>query len=326
MSLFLFDATQMISKTPVRLGLVRLHVRVMATFCLSALLAKDVCGDASRVIEAQDSQLTPLEVVEVAAGRAGLIAELNVAEGRSVTRGEPVARLDDERSRIDAALAREELEVAEYLATDDVDVRHAEKSLAVARSELKRSEAANERLRGSIPLREIEYLQLSVERAELAVEQAERKTSVAKKDVRLKQLRLELAELDLRQHTLAAPVAGIVVKVNKRRGEWIEPGESIFEISPTDRVRAEGFIASRLALVDLRGARALFKLKVNDGKTLRLRGRVTFVSLDVNPVNELVRVRAEFPSPELVLRPGLSGDLMIEGRPVEVPIAEKSVK
>lgn len=267
---------------------------------------------AQNIIEAKDAQLTAFDVINVTAGRAGRIVELTVVEGDSVTLDQPIARLDDRRAILDVKLAKHELSVARTLSEDDIEVRHAAKSLELARTEEARADASNEQIKGATPEREVDRLRLTTERAELAVERSRREQDAALEAIQLKQLQLEIAELELQQHRIAASAAGLVVKSSAKLGEWVEPGATIIEIAMTGQLRAEGFISADDALEDLRGAPAAFTVPMKGQAPLMLRGVVTFVSPDANPVNGAVRVRAEFAAPNIALRPGLAGTLQIK--------------
>lgn len=261
---------------------------------------------------AVEVQLIPLEPSIVAAARSGLIEKVLVEQGQLVSGGDLVVELDSRKASLESQRAKTDLQVARFKAEDDIPVRHAEKSMALAKTELKRAEVINERIKGSISQREIDALRLTSERAALAVEQAEREHEVAILELQLMTIAHEMTVLDVRQHRLQAPIGGVVVEVHKKAGEWVESGEGVLEVVPVDRLRAEGFAAASDAMRIGRGAPAVLQIEAAGGGEEKINGRVVFVAPEANPVNGLIRVRTDFPRGRLALRPGMVGVVLID--------------
>jgi len=49
------------------------------------------------------------------------------------------------------------------------------------------------------------------------------------------------------KHTIGSPVSGMVVAIEKRTGEWVEPGAVAVRIVEIDRLRIEGFLKAEQA-------------------------------------------------------------------------------
>jgi len=255
--------------------------------------------------------LTVTETAEVSAARAGILAKLLVREGQLVQKNQIVAELDNAKALVTVQEGQLLLHMAQQVAEDDVDIRYAHKTLEQAASELRRSLAVNKDLPGTISERELELLQLAVERSELEIERAEKEHRLSKMKWEQHQVSVRMAELELAEHTFLAPITGMVVRVLKRSGEWIEPGDSIVKVVRIDRIRAEGFLPAEQAKMNLVGRPAELVVEASKSSTLRAQGKITFVSPEVNPVSGMVRIWSEFDSENLSLRPGLRGTVQI---------------
>lgn len=252
-----------------------------------------------------------IEQVEVPAREAGVLASLAVREGEMVKSGAPLAQIEDTEAQFAKRAAAVELLAARKQAESDVKVRYAKKSLEVAEAELRRAVDSRKRLPESVSQSELDQLRLVVDRSSLEIEQAQLELELAQAARELKEVELQSAEHDIQKRKIVAPLAGFIVEVNRHRGEWVEPGQTILRILRLDRLRAEGLVNAQAVTGDLLGRRA--KLSVTlDGKPQEFVGKIVFVSPEIDPVNGQVRVWAEIDNPQLSLRPGLHGSMAIE--------------
>lgn len=297
-----------------RFGLRRVISEGSSSFIL--LLALSICGTvhATEEISIPNALLTVVESAEVSAARGGTLEKLLVREGELVKSGELVAQLKSQQAQLAVEESRLELKMAQQTADNDVDIRYARKTLQQAENEFERSVSVNEALPGTIPEREVDFLRLAVERSKLEIERAEKAHELSTTKVALQESAVKMAELELAQHRSEAPIDGMVVSIEKRVGEWIEPGDSLVRIVRIDRIRAEGFLKAPQAKIGLIGRSAELTVEVPGGKTIQVSGKVTFVSPEANPVNGMVRIWAEFNRAKTALRPGLSGTVQIHPR------------
>lgn len=262
-------------------------------------------------IEVSSVLVKLIEQVEVPAREAGVLAEVEVREGQMIEAGAPVARIDDSAPRLDKRTAELELEGARKMAENDVKVRFARKSAEVARAELERAERSKQRLADSVTDSEMDQLRLVAEKAVLEIEQAQFEFDLAKTTQALKENDVRIAEHDIAQRQITAPLSGFVSEVSRHRGEWVQPGQAIMRILRLDLLRAEGLVDAESVDAVLLGRGV--RLSVNqEGQAVQYAGRIVFVSPEIDPVNGQVRVWAEIENPELRLRPGLHGSMTIE--------------
>lgn len=251
--------------------------------------------------------LSPLHVAEVSAQQVGVLREIAAAEGALVEAGSVLARLDSRQAELDVAKARLEAAQAVAKANNRTKVAYAEKSLEVARAELKRSEESIAQFAKSISQSQLDVERLTVEKLELERDQAEHELELDRFSLQLKEQELAAAELKLKQHAIEAPFAGIVVTIRGRVGEWVDLGAPVARLVAVETLRAEGFLSAEQAESDLVGHKVIFR---GESGTIA-EGTLRFVSPEMDAVTRQVRVWAELANPNLKFRSGEQGTLEI---------------
>uniref|UniRef100_A0A7C4QHS0 HlyD family efflux transporter periplasmic adaptor subunit n=1 Tax=Schlesneria paludicola TaxID=360056 RepID=A0A7C4QHS0_9PLAN len=267
--------------------------------------------------------VTLSEQVEVPAREAGVLLSLEVREGETVEAGQLVGQIDDRDARLLAARAEMELSQARQLAANDIKVRFARKSADVSRAELQRALDQVERLPKSVSKTELDRLHLVAERNLLEIEQAEVELQQLQMSVSLKEQDLEVARLKVERRKIVSPITGMVVQWKRRRGEWVEPGTPVVRIIRLNRLRAEGFAPATALPLSAMGREVTLKIELPGQPPLAFSGELTFVSPEVDPVNGQTRFWAEIDNPQLKLRPGQQGQLVIHPQrrlPPESPL------
>lgn len=278
---------------------------------------------AAGAIELKGAILKTIDATSLAAQVAGPLRELLVKEGDIVKANQALGKINDDALRLELEQLKTQIAVARKKHANDIDERLAEKSLQVAHTEYERALNANARVPGTYPVNEIDRLRLLADRTQLEVERAKYEQELAAFEVTLAQGNYRQTYERYSRHQLAAPAAGVVVSVEKRAGEWVEPGTDLLRIVRIDQLRVEGFISADEASPQLVGRSARIamadKQASKSADSQDWLGRVVFVSPDVNPVNSQVRVFIEVDNPDGVLRPGLRVNARIEG-PIDDPV------
>jgi multidrug efflux pump subunit AcrA (membrane-fusion protein) len=270
---------------------------------LSFLLA---AADPSSSILIEGAQLTLIEHAEISAREAGVLNQIYVTEGKTVEADAPLALIDDQDARLAQQRAETEFTMAKSLAENDIRVRFSRKSLEVAKSELKRSLESVEKFPKSVSLTELDRLKLLADKAELDVDQSEIEMLQAKLTFQLKKHDLERATNHLERRTIKAPFPGMVVQWKRQRGEWVDAATPVARLIRLNRLRAEGFVSSKISSTKLIGRSATFTVN-----GIKHKGTLNFVHPEIDPVNQQVRVWAEIDNEDLSLRPGETGTLTI---------------
>jgi macrolide-specific efflux system membrane fusion protein len=261
--------------------------------------------------------VTIIEEAEIPAPVEGVLSAVDTREGQLVEARAVVARIEDAEVRLTHERARTEFEIARKQAGNDLKVRLARKSADVARTELKRAIESVEKYKKSVSDTEIDRLRLAADKAELEIEQALHEQETARLTSRLKEIEMELAKQAVDRRLLTSPISGMVVQVNLHQGEWVQPGKTAVRVLRVDRLRVEGFVAAELLTGDLVGRRATLTVDLPGKAGAAFEGAVVFVSPEINPVNQQVRVWAEVENRQLLLRPGLRGNLTIHPEPAQ---------
>jgi macrolide-specific efflux system membrane fusion protein len=284
---------------------------------LPAALVLAAAPLAAEEIEVSSVLIKLIEQVDVPAREAGVLEAVSVREGQMVEAGARVAQIDDAAAKFARRKAQFELLGARKLAESDVKVRFARKSAEVAQAELRRALESEKRLAESVTDSELDQLRLLVERATLEIEQAQLDQDLAQTAGELKENDVQLAEHSVVQRQVSAPLAGFVAEIHRQQGEWVQPGETILRILRLDRLRAEGLVDARDVRGDLNGRPVTLTVEQGQGPA-EFAGKIVFVSPEIDPVSGQVRVWAEIENPDLQLRPGLHGSMVIEDASAEV--------
>ncbi|TWT77627.1 Macrolide export protein MacA [Posidoniimonas polymericola] len=251
-----------------------------------------------------------LHEADAPAQRSGVLTKIHAREGDAVSKGDLLAELDQREAELAEQAARVEWEIAQRRAENDVQVRYASKANEVAAAELRRSEESIVSFPKSISRSQIDVERLEVEKTALEREQAEQDQRLLAMEVEVKKSAVSAARLERRLRQIVAPIDGVVVEAPARLGEWLEPGELAFRLVGIDRLKAEGFIAAADVARVTPGAEALVRLSADGDSALM--GRVVFVSPEVDPINNQVRVWAEVENKNRLLRPGQHAEMTIQ--------------
>jgi RND family efflux transporter MFP subunit len=255
-----------------------------------------------------------IDQLELPAREAGIVAELLVQEGAMVKADDVLVRIDDTEARFALDRAKVELQIATEAANSDVALRSAERALLTASAELKRAEDARQKLRDVVTETEVEKLRLTADQARLAVEKAQQERAVAQLQRDLKKVEADFAARNVARRQAVTPFAGVVVQVHKRPGDWVQPGDKMLRVIRLDRLRVEGFLEATHAGVGLAGQSVNLLVDLPGRPNSSFRGKLIFVSPEIDPFNRSMRVLAEIENPSLSLQPGVKGTLTIGGR------------
>ncbi|MBI1348216.1 efflux RND transporter periplasmic adaptor subunit [bacterium] len=256
---------------------------------------------ASPVIRLAETRLSLIDRAALSAERTGVLQEVTVHEGETVKAGAHVAKLRDQIIRAQLAIADKQLE-------NDVDLRFARKAAELATLEFSKSVKVNEGTSGTISEIELRRLRLASEKALLQLEQAQWHLELAR-------LQREETAATYSTYTVMAPWSGVVMKVNKRRGEAVREGEAIVEIADLARLRAEGYVTLSDSLRLRPGQEVRWQWSIpglSENETPQVyAGRLTFIEPKVDPVTQKVRIWAEVENVDSRLKDGMQGVLFI---------------
>jgi biotin carboxyl carrier protein len=203
-------------------------------------------GDHGDEIDVEECVVRFGAEIEVPALETGRIADIAVQRNDQVTAGNSIARLDDRSLLIRRRAAELRVASAKEEAEDDVEIRYAEVALKEAEAELDNSRSIQNDVRGAIPLTQMRRMRLAVQRGELEVAQAKKRGSRARLELQLRQADVSVIDDQLKNLLAQSPIDGVVLELNKQKGEWIEKGDSIAKIGQVDRLHLHALVRSDL--------------------------------------------------------------------------------
>lgn len=253
--------------------------------------------------EVKNARVMLIERVTLASPRAGVLAFVELREGDPVEARQIVASLD-------ASVAKANLAIARHRASSTVDRRFAKKAIELSQIEYDKARQANNNIEGGGVFTEIDLhrLKLSVDKTILQLEQAE-------SEARIQALAVEQLAAEVNSFAVVAPFAGRVTKVHRIKGEAVALGDPIAEVVNLDRMRVEGFVSVQAGLRIRPGSPVVVRLDLPDvdlpEEHLTMHGKLVFVDAGVEPISGQIRVWAEVPNPEGILRAGLPARMII---------------
>lgn len=286
---------------------------IVSLFLQQPLRAADDKSTDRSELQIDSVLVSLIEEVEVPAREVGQLNMIQVKEGKTVEKGAVLAQIEDSEAMLLLQQAKLEYEMARLKAANDVDLRFARKAHEVANAELQRAEDSIKKYPKSISKTELDRLKLTSEKSELEIEQAAEERKTTQLEASLKQNAEQVASLAVQRRKVVSPINGMVVQILIRNGEWVRPGDTVLRILRLDRLRAEGLInASRLQEQDLQDRPVTLVVNPGTKQSMEFQGKISFVSPEINPVNNQTRVWAEIENPDLKLKPGMRASLIIK--------------
>ncbi len=199
--------------------------------------------DASGV-DVQDCVVRFAEEVEVPALATGHVAEVFVTINQNVAANARLVRLNNGLLLDQRLLHELRIKQAKTQSGNKSELKYAELAKAEAEAELDASRAIHNDFGGAVATGQLRRLQLAVKRGELEIDQAIKRQEEAEIAVDLAEAELSLLDDQLRNLHAEAPLAGVVLEVHKRVGEWVQTGETVATIARMDRLHIHALLDS----------------------------------------------------------------------------------
>lgn len=274
--------------------------------------------------------------VEIRARISGVLEEVHFKEGTEAKQGQVLFTLQKEEYRAALETARAQLAKAQADLTRARDISiidRARATLAQRQADLEKARADVARYRPLVEARAIpqQDLDTSLSSEKVAVAAVDAAAAALKDSELSQRTQIQLAEaavesgkasviqadLNLGYTTIRTPITGIIGKVAVDRGNLVGKSEPTllatvsavdpifvdFSISEADYLR----LSSRVQLDPQgrpRGQQVPLDLFLVGDKALPQKGFVTFVDRAVDGKTGTIAVRASFPNPDKVIRPG----------------------
>jgi len=265
------------------------------------LWAQATTANSDRLVSIPNCRVTVIHEVKVGTERAGVLQSVDVRIGDTVKQGQILATLRDE-------VAQFALKVRAKEASDDIELRFAQKVGELARLEYVKALELNKEIPNAHSELKLRSLRLAADRGLLQIEQSEHRRELA-------QLRYAEARVLLKSYIIRAPFDGIVKRVHKFHGEAVREGDTVVEIASYQRLRIEADCELRDAVQVERGHPVQIEIDLPGvdlpARRTRFSGRIVFVDFEVQDVSQKVQVWADVENHNNLLRAGLSATMHV---------------
>jgi multidrug efflux system membrane fusion protein len=223
----------------------------------AALFAYEV-NRSDRLHPSSDDASIDADILHVAPSVGGRVIELPIEENQLVAEGDLLFRIDPEPyeyavRQADAALAIARAEVdseQRRINTETANFAVAKQQVSRAKTNYELAFRTVDRLRplegkAYVPTQEFDRAQVTLRDSETSLIQARDQERAAgsaintldraEADVQAREAALAIAERDLRQTVVRAPVAGRVTSMNVTVGEVLAPSQTLFTLISTEK-------------------------------------------------------------------------------------------
>lgn len=241
-------------------------------------------------------QLLARSQAAVAAQVGGQVTRVVRDEGAEIAADELVIEIDPERRELEATSARAML----------------------AQAEAQASEAERE-------LGRMEKLHAEGVAADAKLDQVRTALRAARSSRDSLAAQLGMAERSVRDSSVTAPFAGLVARRYVSEGEFVAPGQKLFDLVALDPIEVEFHLPERDSSRVAAGAPVAVRVAPFPDEVFE--AKVTVVSPTIDPSTRTLRVKAELANPDGRLRPGLfaRADLGVAVREGVAMIPEEAV-
>ncbi|MFL6215600.1 MAG: efflux RND transporter periplasmic adaptor subunit [Blastocatellia bacterium] len=265
---------------------------------------------ATRGIEVVGS-LEAEDDVTVSSQAAGNLDEITVDVGSQVRRGQSIGRIDARELHLKVAQAEAALRQAEArlgIAHDSKldpertpDVRQARAALERARYDL--NAAKNLVENGDISKQQLDVYQKTFDQAEARYQASLENVRNLVAQIEEKRAALALANKQLTDTTIVAPISGVVKEKIASRGEYMQPGKSIVTIVQINPLRLKLEVPEAFAANIKIGQEVT--LKVDTFADRQFKGTIRRINPSVDEKNRSLVAEAEVKNDNALLRPGM---------------------
>lgn len=293
------------------------------------LLAATCASLSAENIKVERCFIELIDEADIAAQESGILTEVRVTDGQTVIAGDILAQVDAELAKLQRNVAQAELNVAIKESKNYISVEYAKATAEMARREVQRNDEANRRMPGAVAASDVDKALLALEEANTYIKKAEFDLEIKQEEIKVKRASLDAAEEHIKRRTVCVPWErrpgeepwkGVVQRIIRHRGDWVEPGTPILHLVRMDKVRIQCLIdGNRYREEDVVGQRVLVSVTLPRQKDpLTFEGFVTGSSPTVQADNHF-KVWADIDNKTSngfwILRKGMTCEMEIQVRP-----------
>jgi len=291
------------------------------------------------------AQTVANSTVDIPARVEATLEKVLFVEGGPVERGQILFELDPRTYQAAVQAAKAALRKAEadlVYARQQVETQRARAQLAQTEAQLMKANQDVERLRPlvqedavpqqdfdtAIAAQRVAQATVDAARATLSNTQLTERTQIDVMQAAVESARAALiqAELNLSYCTIRSPISGISGRKKYSVGNLVGKGDAIvlvtisssdpiwadFNVSELDYLRFTKRAEARKVDRDRAAADLEYEMLLADNTVFPYKGKFKLAERGVDPKTGTLTVRAEFPNPELLLRPGQFGRVRVQ--------------
>ncbi len=232
--------------------------------------------------------------LDVTAQREGVVADISADTGKSVRKGDILARLDDRQLTADrdAAAAKQR--------SVEANIKNWQSEIKVLQADLARSEKMWDAQ--IITKEQLEHDRFKVEADQYELER-ERESAINQQEV------VRSLNLELEKTRIIAPFAGVVARRYVRVGQRVATGDRLFWVTATSPLRVKFTLPERALGKISKGQ--VINVNTPDSPESQYKAKVIQISPVVDPSSGTIEVLAEIAGPSGNLRPGMTANIRI---------------
>lgn len=285
---------------------------------LIAVLAAS-CSTKQKPVFEGSSTFEATEIV-VGSKTAGTVLEMAVQEGDTVREGQLIARLETEKADL------QKRQLLAGLAELRLNIQNAARAADLARETFDAMEKKFSRIRSlhegaSVSEQQFEDAETGYKAAKTQNENAAASLKALRSKEDQARLQIELADSQLRDASVLAPIRGTVLETYVDRGEIARPGGAVATLADLSRMWIKVYIKES----------GLGRIRLNDGADLEIgsdpkrkfKGRVSWIAEKAEFTPKMVQtrdarsdlvyaVKIEVPNPDGVLKIGMPADVVLD--------------
>jgi membrane fusion protein, multidrug efflux system len=325
----------------------------------TTVIVAEVVQRAVPIVREYTARTEAVPTIEVRARVAGVLEEVMFKEGSEVKQGQTLftiqpeeyaAQLESARAQLakaqaDLTRARDTSVVDRYRATlNQRTADHGKSQQDVNRYRpLAEARAIPQQdLDTALSQEKVTAAGVAAAEAELKDAELAQRTQIQLSEAAVNSAKASViqAQLNVDYTTVKSPVTGVIGKVQVDRGNLVGKSEPtlLATVSAIDPIYVDFPIAEvdylklapRIRLDPtgrVQGSGPVLSLVLADGNTFPHKGRVVFVDRAVDAKTGTMSIRAAFPNPEKIVRPGQFGRVrgVVEERPAAVLVPQRAV-
>jgi RND family efflux transporter MFP subunit len=245
----------------------------------------------------QKSEVSPLT--------EGVLEKLELTIGKTVAKDGVIGTLHKKRAELYVAKAK-------LAANATGPIKKAQASYRQAIAVVARNERIAIKNPTLVPREDVEKANAELLATEAMIQEQEEAKAIAGAE-------LDLAMNQLKDHTIVAPFAGVILKVLKQPSESVKANEPVVELGNLDKLRVFAFVPLETSMRLSEGSEVEFQLMIKGKRASALpieqkkfRGVISFIDPQIQPqVETEVRIYADFPNESHELKPGMKGQLTL---------------